>query len=254
VLTGIFAAAGGRCDDARETSLDGPRIPDVTPGPFALLPAGVSRLMIRALTTLFGLIAAAVILYFVTDIDQSGGSFWLVALVWAAAGLAIGVLYEAGGRRAPGLRMNLPLLILGFLPWTLLTAALVAVEAGKPVWLADRGRDVLPDRWIPRWDASLPAFAFGAGLLFAFALIEPRVGVRGETPAESSTAPVMPYTPYIPPEPTAPTSVTAVQPAITAGSEPVVTDETDGAETVVANTPEEPVRAVQPTRPDDPDG
>jgi hypothetical protein len=211
--------------------------------------------MIRALTTLFGLVAAAVILYFVTDIDQSGGSFWLVALVWAAAGLVIGVLYEAGGRRAPGLRMNLPLLILGFLPWTLLTAALVAVQAGKPVWLADRGRDVLPDRWIPRWDASLPAFAFGSGLLLAFALIEPRVGVREELAADSSTAPVMPYTPYVPPEPAPETPVTAVQPAVTGEPRALVAPaEPDGAETVVTNAPEQPVQVAQPTRPGDPDG
>jgi hypothetical protein len=206
--------------------------------------------MIRALTTLFGLVAAAVILYFVTDIDQSGGSFWLVALVWAAAGLVIGVLYEAGGRRAPGLRMNLPLLILGFLPWTLLTAALVAVQAGKPVWLADRGRDVLPDRWIPRWDASLPAFAFGSGLLLAFALIEPRVGAREEVAADSGTAPVMPYTPYIPPEPAPETPVTAVQPAVTGEPRALAAPEPEAAETVVA--PAQP--AAQPTRPGDPDG
>jgi hypothetical protein len=211
--------------------------------------------MIRALTTLFGLVAASVILYFVTDIDQSGGSFWLVALVWAAAGLVIGVLYEAGGRRTPGLRMNLPLLILGFLPWTLLTAALVAVQAGKPVWLADRGRDVLPDRWIPRWDASLPAFAFGSGLLLAFALIEPRVGVREEIAADSSTAPVTPYTPYIPPEPAPETPVTAVQPAVTGEPRELVAPaEPDAAETVVTNAPEQPVQVAQPTRPGDPDG
>jgi hypothetical protein len=208
--------------------------------------------MIRALTTLFGLVAAAVILYFVTDIDQSGGSFWLVALVWAAAGLVIGVLYEAGGRRTPGLRMNLPLLILGFLPWTLLTAALVAVQAGKPVWLADRGRDVLPDGWIPRWDASLPAFAFGSGLLLAFALIEPRVGVREEVAADSSTAPVMPYTPYVPPEPAQETPATAVQPAVTGEPRALAAPEPEAAETVVA--PEQPVQVAQPTRPGDPDG
>jgi hypothetical protein len=213
--------------------------------------------MIRALTTLVGLIAAAAILYFVSDIDQSGGSFWLVALVWAAAGLALGVLYQGGGRRAPGVRMNLPLLIIAFLPWTLLTSALVAVGAGKPVWLADRGRDLLPDRWIPRWDLSLPAFAFGSGLMLAFALIEPRVGVRAEAEQpDSSTAPVMPYTPYVPPEPAPQTSITAVQPAIAAAPQTVVTHEPDGTEsdeTVVANAPENPVQVVQPTRPDDPD-
>src|SRR5450432_152932 len=121
--------------------------------------------MVRALTTLAGLVAVAAILYFVTDVGTSGGRFWLVALVWAGAGLALGVLYQGGGRRAPGLRMNLPLLLLGFLPWTLLTAALVAIQANNPVWLADRGRDLIPDGWIARWEFSLPVFAFGSGLL-----------------------------------------------------------------------------------------
>jgi hypothetical protein len=210
--------------------------------------------MIRALTTLVGLVAAAAILYFVSDIDQTGGSFWVVALVWAAAGLVVGVLYQAGGRRAPGVRMNLPLLIAGFLPWTLLSAALVAVQAGQPVWLADRGRDVLPDRWIPRWDMSLPAFAFGSGLLLALALIEPRIGVREEAPADSGTAPVMPYTPYVPPEPSPETPVTAVQPAVVAEPRALVAPEPDVAETVVTNAPEQPVQVAQPTRPGDPDG
>jgi hypothetical protein len=220
--------------------------------------------MIRALTTLVGLVAAAAILYFVSDIDQSGGSFWAVALVWAAAGLALGVLYQGGGRRAPGVRMNVPLLIVGFLPWTLLTAALVAVEAGQPVWLADRGRDLLPDRWIPRWELSLPAFAFGSGLLLAFALIEPRIGSREESPPDSSTEPVAPYTPYVPPEPAPETPITAVQPAVAVEpdtAETVVTNEplaVDERPTrllpgVSSNAPENPVQVVQPTRPDDPD-
>ena len=79
--------------------------------------------MIRALSTLLGAAAAAAILYFVSDIGQSGGSYWPIALVWAAAGLALGAFYQAGGRRSPGLRMNFPLLILVFLPWALLTSA-----------------------------------------------------------------------------------------------------------------------------------
>jgi hypothetical protein len=195
--------------------------------------------MIRALTTLVGLAAAAAILYFVTDVGTGGGSWWSFALIWAAAGLVLGILYQSGGRRAPGVRMNLPLLILAFLPWTVLTAALVAVQAGKPVWVADRGRDIIPDAWIARWEFSLPAFAFGVGLLLAFSLIEPRVGVREIVPAlDSSKAPVEAYTPYSPPEP-AHAPVTAVQPAAAPPPEPVpettVTRQPDSAETVVSN-------------------
>jgi hypothetical protein len=204
--------------------------------------------MIRALTTLVGLAAAAAILYFVTDVGTSGGSWWAFACLWAAAGLVLGVLYQGGGRRAPGLRTNLPMLILAWLPWTILTAALVAVEAGKPVWLADRGRDLLPDAWIPRWEVSLPAFAFGAGLLFAFSLIEPRIGMREPPPADSTTAPVEEYTPYVPPEPAPDVPVTAVQPAAPSDTrETVVTGGSDSAETVVTNEPRA-VNAPSPTR------
>ncbi len=222
--------------------------------------------MIRALTTLAGLAGAAAILYFVTDVGVSRGSWWAFALVWAAAGLVVGILYQGGGRRAPGMRMNVPLLILAFLPWTLLTAALVAVEANKPVWLADRGRDVIPDAWIARWEFSLPAFAFAAGLLLAFSLIEPRIGIREAVPAlDSTTAPVEEYTPYVPPEP-AYTPVTAVQPVVSPEPEPVVTRDPDTAETVVTNqraiseapttrlisegTPEDPANPVQVIHPD----
>lgn len=184
--------------------------------------------MIRALTTLVGLAAAAAILYFVTDIGSGGGSYWLIALVWAGAGLALGVLYQGGGRRGPGLRMNVPLLLLAFLPWTLLTAALVAITANKPVWLANRGRDLLPDAWIGRWEASLPAFALVSGLLLAFSLIEPRIGVREPRPVDSANAEIEPYTPYQP--------VTAVQPAVSLEPETVVTPP-DAAETIVTDGP-----------------
>jgi hypothetical protein len=198
--------------------------------------------MIRALTTLVGLAAAAAILYFVTDVGDGGGSWWSFALVWAAAGFVLGLLYQAGGRRAPGVRMNLPMLILAFLPWTVLTAALVAIQAGKPVWLADRGRDILPDGWIGRWEISLPAFALGTGLLLAFSLIEPRVGIRERVEvADTTTAPVEAYTPYVPAEPPyapdepAYTPVTAVQPAVGGERETVVRRNPDTTETVVSH-------------------
>jgi hypothetical protein len=199
--------------------------------------------MVRALTTLVGLAAAAAILYFVTDVGDGGGSWWLFALVWAGAGFALGLLYQGGGRRAPGVRMNLPLLLLGFLPWTVLTAALVAIEADNPAWLADRARDLLPNAWIDRWLVSVPVFAFGAGLLLAFSLLEPRIGIRETpSPADSATAPVEEYTPYTPPEPPysppepVSTPVTAVQPAVTREPDAVVTPpDPDTAETVVSN-------------------
>jgi hypothetical protein len=202
--------------------------------------------MIRALTTLVGLAAAAAILYFVTDVGDGGGSWWLFGAVWAAAGLALGVLYQGGGRRAPGLRTNVPQLIQAFLPWTVLTAAHVALQANDPVWLADRGRDILPDCWIGRWEVSLPAFALVSGLLLAFSLIEPRIGIRDTPPVvDSTTAPIEEYTPYVPPEP-AYTPITAVQPVTRPEAETVVTGDPNAAETLVSR--EQPAIDERPTR------
>ena len=49
--------------------------------PFDLPRSGVQRPpMVRALTTLVGLAAAAAILYFVTDVGDNGGSYWTRAL------------------------------------------------------------------------------------------------------------------------------------------------------------------------------
>jgi hypothetical protein len=151
--------------------------------------------MVRALTTLVGLTAAAVILYFVTDVGDSGGSYWTRALVWAAAGLVLGIFYQAGGRRSPGFRANTPMLVLAFLPWTVLSAALVAVAADNPSWMSDRTRDFLPDSWIARWEVSLPAFAFVSGMLLAFSLIEPRVGLAAPGPADAASAEISAWTP-----------------------------------------------------------
>jgi outer membrane biosynthesis protein TonB len=217
--------------------------------------------VIRALTTLLGAAAAAAILYFVSDIGQSGGSFWPIALVWLASGLALGVFYQAGGRRAPGLRMNVPLFILGFVPWALLAAALVALDAHKPVWLSDRARDVLPDAWITRWELSLPAFAFGAGLLLAFSLIEPRVGLRPPEP-EPEPVPVVETNPYVPSAPWQPPeerptvvalpSVTEVQPPRPVETEQTAISERPGVPQLEAGSerepdpPENPVKVISP--------
>jgi hypothetical protein len=210
--------------------------------------------VIRALSTLVGAAAAAAILYFVSDIGQSGGSYWPIALVWAAAGLALGAFYQAGGRRAPGLRMNFPLLILVFVPWAVLTSALVAYEAHNPVWLSDRAKDLLPDGWITRLETSLPAFAFATGLLLAFTLLEPRIGLRPADPAPESVVepnPYLPETPWQPPEerPTVVSPpVTLVQPREDVEREreeiaerPTVLRLTEGAK-AEDDEPDEPVR------------
>ena len=140
--------------------------------------------MIRALTTLAGLACAAALLLLVPEAGSGeGGGLWKRAALIAFAGLVAGAFYQLGGIRRPGVRLNLPMLLGAFLPWTLLTLAICAQRAGTPVWLSDLAHDVLPKSALTRWSLSFPILAFVDGLLLAFALIEPRVGEpeQGET-------------------------------------------------------------------------
>ena len=131
--------------------------------------------MIRALTALIGFALAAAILYFVPDAGNViDNPVWAVPLVWAAAGLVAGIFYQAGGLRRPGFRANVPLLLFVFAPWTAVAASLVAFSTGSPAWLSDQARSIAGDDMLNRWMPSLAAFAFGSGLLLAFAIIEPR--------------------------------------------------------------------------------
>jgi len=132
--------------------------------------------MIRALTTLVGLACAAALLLLVIDTGAAeGGDLWQRAALLAGAGLVAGAFYQIGGIRRPGVRINLPLFIGAFVPWTLLTLAICAQRAGTPVWMVDLAHDALPDSALVRWSASFPILAFMAGLLLAFALVEPLV-------------------------------------------------------------------------------
>jgi hypothetical protein len=144
--------------------------------------------MIRALTALIGFALAAVILYFVPDAgDVISDPVWSVPLLWAAAGLVGGIFYQAGGLRRPGMRVNLPMLLLVWLPWTIIAASLVAAKTGDPSWLADRARSVAGQDAIDRWSASMSAFAFTSGLLLALSLLEPRTDVVVEDVAADDT-------------------------------------------------------------------
>jgi hypothetical protein len=204
---------------------------------------GVPSSIVRALTTLVGLAASAAILYLVTDVGDSGGSYWPIALVWAAAGLVMGLLYQGGGRRAPGLRTNIPMLIFAFLPWTVLTAALVAVVADKPRWMADRATDFLPNGWIDRWEVSLPAFAFGTGLLLAFSLIEPRVGLRVPDEAPILDATQAEISPWESPEPAVVREHREAAEAAQTDEQPVA-QLPESTDTVIQN----PVQVIEPHR------
>ncbi len=141
--------------------------------------------MIRALTALVGFALAAVIFYFVPDAgDVIDNPVWAVPLLWAAAGLVAGIFYQAGGMRRPGMRVNVPLFLFVFIPWTVIAAAVVAAGTGDPAWLADEARSVAGDDVLARWSDSLAAFAFASGLLLALSMLEPRVGVVEELVVE----------------------------------------------------------------------
>ena len=145
--------------------------------------------MIRALTALIGFALAAVILYFVPDAGNIiNDPVWSVPLLWAAAGLVAGIFYQAGGLRRPGMKVNPWLLLLVFLPWTAVTAGLVAANTGDPAWLADHARSIAGQTVIDRWTASLAAFAFVSGLLLALSLLEPRTDVVVEEVVADSGA------------------------------------------------------------------
>jgi hypothetical protein len=160
--------------------------------------------MIRAFTTLLGLAAAAALLLLVNDVGSGeGGGLWKRAALLAGAGIVAGACYQLGGIRRPGVRLNIPLFVGAFVPWTLLALAICSNRSGTPVWLSDITHDVLPDTVLTRWSPSFPILAFVDGMLFAFALVEPLVQqapqVRAVAPAEpaatSQTAPLTPDSP-----------------------------------------------------------
>jgi len=135
--------------------------------------------MIRALTTLAGLACSAALLLLIPDVGSGeGGGLWKRAAVLAAAGLLAGAAYQLGGIRRPGVRLNVPLLLGAFLPWTLLALAICAQRAGTPSSLRDLAHDIVPGGALTRWSASFPVLAFTSGLLLAFALVEPLIQER----------------------------------------------------------------------------
>jgi hypothetical protein len=160
--------------------------------------------MIRALAALIGFAAAAALLAIAPEVaDLSGNDLWLVSGIWALAGFVAGVLYQTGGVRRPGLRMNGWLLVLAFLPWLAVTIGLVSVASDPGSTVAGWMRDLTPDTVLGNWLPALSAFAFGTGLLLAFSLIEPLVGVVAvEEVAPAETARFTP-TPGLAPAPLA---------------------------------------------------
>jgi hypothetical protein len=152
--------------------------------------------MIRALTTLVGLACAAALLLLVNDTGSGdGGGLWKRAALLVGAGIVAGAFYQLGGIRRPGVRLNIPLFVGAFVPWTLLALAICANRSGTPVWLSDITHDILPETVLTRWSPSFPILAFMDGVLFAFALVEPLVQ---PSPRVRVVAPAAPVTPLAP--------------------------------------------------------
>jgi hypothetical protein len=148
--------------------------------------------MIRALATLAGLACAAALLLLVPDTGSGeGGDLWQRAALIGFAGFVAGAFYQLGGIRRPGVRVNLPMLLAAFLPWTLLTLAICAQRAGTPVWLSDLAHDVLPKGALTRWSLTFPILVFVDGLLLSFALVEPRIGEVAQVPVLEDTETVV---------------------------------------------------------------
>ena len=99
-------------------------------------------MLVRALTTLIGLAGAAALLLLVPETGTAeGGGLWKRAALLAAAGFVAGFFYQLGGIRRPGVRVNVPVLVAGVLPWTLLAIAICAQRAGTPAFLTDLVRE-----------------------------------------------------------------------------------------------------------------
>lgn len=159
--------------------------------------------MIRGIATLVGLACAAVVLL-VPDVSWSdGGDLWKRAALLAAAGIFVGGSYQLGGIRRPSVRLNMPMLVGAWLPWSVLAVAICAYVAGSPSWLSRWVQDIVPAGALARWSPSFPILAFTSGLLLAVALIEPLVQqsthlqpttarpiapAKGANPAEPVTA------------------------------------------------------------------
>jgi hypothetical protein len=188
--------------------------------------------MIRALTALVGFALAAAVLYFVPDAGNViDDPVWDVPLVWAAAGLVAGVFYQAGGLRRPGMRANVSMLLFVFLPWTVVSASLVAFSTGDPSWLSDEARSVAGADMLTRWLPSLAAFAFGSGLLLAFSLFEPRVQSEADEVVERDVVaePVVAAAPAASGAPVATDETLVRRPETVAereGAEPTIADDT----------------------------
>jgi hypothetical protein len=148
--------------------------------------------MIRALAALLGFAAAAALLELAPRAgDLAGTHLWYVAGVWALAGVVAGALYQAGGVRRPGLRMNSWMLILVFAPWMVLSLAVVTQVSNPGSMVARWARDAAPDVWLSHWMSALAVFPFVAGLLLALSFVEPLVGVRPVIRDEVAPAPAM---------------------------------------------------------------
>jgi hypothetical protein len=131
--------------------------------------------MARALVTLIGFATAGLVLYAVPDVTRfTDHPDWGVPALWALAGFVGLAAYRAGSLRGLSARLDVPVLVLVFLPWTLVAIAVIAHVTGEPSTIASHARDLTSRRVLDRLADSAGPLAFGAGALLALGLIGPR--------------------------------------------------------------------------------
>jgi len=131
--------------------------------------------MARALVTLIGFAIAGLVLYAVPDVARyADHPDWGVPALWAIAGFVGLAAYRAGSLRGVSARPDIPILILVFLPWTVVTVAVIAHVTGDPATIASHARDIASRRVLDRLADSAGPLAFASGALLALGLVGPR--------------------------------------------------------------------------------
>jgi hypothetical protein len=124
--------------------------------------------MVRALVTLLGAAGALALLYLAPDGGRRARQRALgVAFAIAGAGFALGLLYQGGGIRKPGVRHERLAAPARGGPWTLLALGIVAQSADVGSNIAGWTPRRRPGDVLERWVDGDAAFALGSGLLLA---------------------------------------------------------------------------------------
>jgi hypothetical protein len=152
--------------------------------------------------TLLGVTAAGFLIWLSSTVgnlgedgDRTTGEFWATVGLWAATGLVMALSQLLGGWTKWGWpRVTGNVLLFGFLPALIVGGWIVAAGEPGSAWLGDHVRnwsdDIGVNGFVDDMLLSLPAIAFGIGLVFGFTFdtTGPRVRRRAE-PGRPAVAP-----------------------------------------------------------------